>query len=167
MENNQLLILRYLINNGKVMFPVIHNEYDGEMTTEQFKNAIHSLSQKKMIEFDDMKLYVEITEKGISETNQIENQINNELKKVNLESVKSNLEIINLKLQNENLEYSRNLRDKESEIRTLTTKNLKLQNKDYQLKTFIGVIGFLIGFLLSNIDKVLKFLGYAVPKWLE
>lgn len=104
MENNQLLILRYLIKNGKVMFTNIHNEYNGEMTMEHFKNAMHSLSQKKMIEFDDLKLYVNITEKGISEINQIESQINNELKKVYLEDLKSNLEIVNLKLQNENLE---------------------------------------------------------------
>jgi len=98
MENNRLLILRYLTKNGKVMFPEIHNEDDGEMTQEQCKNAIHYLSQKKMIAFDDVKLYVEITEKGISEVNQIKSQINSELKKVHIENSKSNLEIVNLKL---------------------------------------------------------------------
>ena len=56
MENNNLLILRYLTKNGKVMFPEIHNEDDGEMTQEQCKNAMQYLSQKKMITFDDMKL---------------------------------------------------------------------------------------------------------------
>lgn len=167
MENNQLLILRYLIKNGKVMFPVIHNEYNGEMTMEQFQNAIHSLSKRKMIEFDEMKLYVEITEKGISEINQIESQISNELKKVHLESIKSNLEIVNLKLQNENLEYSSNLRVKENEIRTLTTKNLKLQNRNLKLNIIYLVIGFILSYLINNADKVLKFLGYEVPKWLQ
>ena len=149
------------------MSPVIHNEYYGEMTMEQFKIVIRSLSQMKMIEFSDDKLYIEITAKGICEINQIEGQLNDNLKKAHLEDLKSKLEITNLKLQNENLEYSWNLRDKESEIRRLTTKNLKLQNKDYKLKTFIGIISFLIGFLLSNVDKVLKFLGYEVPKWLQ
>ena len=104
MENNNLLIIRYLTKNGNVMFPEIHNQDDGEMTQEQFKNATQYLSQKKMIAFDDMKIYVEITEKGISEVNQIKSQINSAFKKVHIENSKQNLQIVNLKLQNQNLE---------------------------------------------------------------
>jgi hypothetical protein len=66
------------------------------------------------------------------------------------------LEIDNLRLQNENLEYIKSIREKDAEIAVLTTKNLKLQNRQLKLKYVFGFIGFIGGFVISNLEYILK-----------
>lgn len=67
---------------------------------------------------------------------------------------KSKLEIDNLTLQKENLEYQKSIREKESQIRNLTTDNLRLGNWDIRFRWLIAFITFLLGiFFKYFIDK--------------
>ncbi|MBG6110607.1 hypothetical protein IWX84_001486 [Flavobacterium sp. CG_9.10] len=70
-------------------------------------------------------------------------------------NIKESLEIKNLKLQNENFEYSKTLRIKEDEIRTLTGFNLKLQNRQLARYIFYSIFSFISGVLLTNLTHVL------------
>jgi len=62
-------------------------------------------------------------------------------------------------LENDNLQYSKSLRDKDKNISELTIKNLKLQNRQIKLNIAFIIIGFIIGFITSNFNWVLKLFG--------
>lgn len=69
----------------------------------------------------------------------------------------SELQEENLHLQNDNLKYTQSIREKEEEIRRLSSKNLKLQNR--QLKWYItfSIIGFILGAIVTNLELILKY----------
>jgi len=68
---------------------------------------------------------------------------------------KSDLEISNLEIQKETLEYQKSIRDKEAQIRNLTTDNLRLGNWDIRFRWLIAFLTFVIGFIVK----------YFINKW--
>lgn len=59
------------------------------------------------------------------------------------------LEFEILKLQKESSEYQKSIRDKEDQIRNLTSDNLRLGNWDIRFRWYIAVGGFIFGFIIK------------------
>jgi hypothetical protein len=80
------------------------------------------------------------------------------LESENLKSEKAEskdvLEFENLKLQNESSEYAKTLRQKEEEIRELTSSNLILQNRQLRRYVLYSSISFILGAILTNLKDI-------------
>jgi len=171
MTRNDILILDFLLKVEYEMYPSIADNCKYEMDQNEFSLAFGKLIKYNFIQWikinDIEKVYVKISDKGKSELNNIENQKRIEHKKNEFQNLKSQLELKNLAIQNESLLYSNSLRSKENEIRELTIKNLKLQNREFKLKVLFSIAGFFLAYLLNNISKILIFLEIDISKWLK
>lgn len=157
MTDRKLLILDEINKRGKVMFPTIYNALVHEFSPDEFNRIITELKKRELIAFDKQSIYVEITERGVNNLINL-NQKNAELKSSQQQNnLKEQIEIENLKLNNENLQYSKTLREKDQDISKLTIKNLKLQNRQLKWSMIFIIIGFFIGFLTSNFEWILNF----------
>jgi len=58
------------------------------------------------------------------------------------------------KIANE-IEYQEMIKDKDNEIRDLTSKNLRLQNKQMKRAVLYSIIGFIAGAIVSNLKEIL------------
>ena len=154
--DRQLLVLDEINEQGKVMFPMIHNALTHEFSQDEFGKIINELKKRELIEFDKQGLYVEITERGVNKLISLKQQ-KAELKRSQQQiNLKEQFEIENLRLNNENLQYSKFLREKDKDISELTIKNLKLQNRQLKWNIVFIVIGFIVGFVTSNLDWVIE-----------
>jgi DNA-binding PadR family transcriptional regulator len=171
MNKNEILILELLLSLKYEMYPSIQDHYKFEMNNKEFSSAFAKLIQYNFIEWfehnDIIKVYVRITMKGKNALITNKNQISETQKKSEFQNLKSELELENLKLQNENLLFSNSLRNKDKEVRELTIKNLKLQNRELKQNVLFAVVGFILAYLINNIDKPLKLLDICIPEWLK
>ena len=157
--NKELFVLDEINEMGKVMFPMVHNALSHELSQDEFSEIINELKKRKLIEFDKQCLYVEITSLGVNKLISLKQQKAELKRSKQLKNLKEQFELENLRLENENLQHSKSLRDKDRNISELTIKNLKLQNRQLKWNLVFIIIGFIIGFVTSNFNWILKIFG--------
>lgn len=163
MSENQILILKYLKEHGKCMYPSIHNFYETEMTHNDFKTAMDYLKNYGFLEFDkELEMYVDVTAKGLNKLIELSNKQKHFENQIHQENLKNQYEMDNSRLENENLRYVQSIREKNEKISELTIKNLKLQNKQLKWTIFFIILGLFVTFISSNFEKILDFIQNIV-----
>nr|WP_314895597.1 hypothetical protein [uncultured Flavobacterium sp.] len=139
-KEKKMFSTNFLDVNGKKLTQIekglqfqIYLESEGLITTNK---SLCTITPKgiKISENGGWIKYLIDTEKNIAE---IENK----------KQIKENLEVENLKLQKEASEYQKSIRDKEYQIRNLTSDNLRLGNWDIRFRWYIAIGGFIGGFV--------------------
>lgn len=147
-KNNELFHYNFIQENGRPLTDT--------------KKLAELMQKKKLIEIEPKKGWrCDLTEFGYKIIHDggwikyIESKNKADKKKADADNERKALETNNLKLQNENLDYSKSVREQEAEISRLTTLHLELQNKQMKRHVLFAVVSFLAGALITNLKDIL------------
>ena len=142
------IIILTLINRGVVT--------ENKESTSLHSEAIRFLKSKNFIKETRQRFQYEASSEifDIKKVGGIEEYLKQNENNDSIELKIKDLTVRNLDLQNEAYEYQRKIRDKETQIRKLTSDNLRLNNWDIRFRWVIAFITFIIGFITKYyIDK--------------
>lgn len=133
-------------------------QYDNGLETED--SFIQVLEQKGLISIDSyMGERCTLTKKGndiFKNGGWLKHLDAKREKKLNSAMRETISKVLELKIANME-------KEQQQKLTALTIKNLELQNKQLKYKTLFTVIGFALGFITSNWEKILIFLKVITP----
>ncbi|CAH0998011.1 hypothetical protein EMA8858_04146 [Emticicia aquatica] len=136
----------------KIFEDLFHQDYIvSTMDNEYGFDLIHELKTKDFIYQSQSAVY-KLTEKGyeVKEKGSYKAYVESVNKNNDKELFIRQLEIDKSKLEIEKLDYEKSIRELDSSIKVLTSKNLKLQNFDIKFRWLIAFLSFILGLIIEH-----------------